>query len=69
MPAGYGNHNDNDGNDKDVDSTDFTTTWKIYLILFFKVGVRAEEWRQRAEGWGPKSRAKDRGKPRPVARK
>ena len=37
MPAGYGNDNDNDDNslDKDVDSTDFRATWKIYFILFF----------------------------------
>ena len=36
MPR-YGNDNDNDVNshDEDYDSTDFTTTWKIYLILFF----------------------------------
>ena len=32
MPAGYGNKNDNDDNsfDEDVDSTDFTATWKIF---------------------------------------
>ena len=37
MSAGYDNANDDDGNshDEDVDSTDFKTTWKIYLILFF----------------------------------
>ena len=31
MRAGYGDDNDNDGNshDEDVDSIDFTTTWKI----------------------------------------
>ena len=36
MPAPYGNDNGNDGNSHDeyVDSTDFTTVWKIYLILF-----------------------------------
>ena len=44
MSAGYDNDNDDDGNshDEDVDSTDFKTTWKIYLILFFNVG--AEKW-------------------------
>ena len=54
MPAGY-NDNDNDGNsrDKDVQSNDFTTTWKIYSILFFQIGSR-----------GP--RAETRGKPRPI---
>ena len=37
MPAGYNNDHDNDGNshDEDIDSSEFTTTWKIYLILFF----------------------------------
>ena len=35
MRAGYGYDNDNDGNDEDVNGTDFITTWKIYLILFF----------------------------------
>ena len=37
MSAGYGNDIDNDDNsrDEDVDSTDFRTTWKVYLILFF----------------------------------
>ena len=32
MPAGCGNKNDNDDNslDEDVDSTDFTATWKIF---------------------------------------
>ena len=36
MPAGYVNNNDNnDDNDEVVDSTDFTTTWNIYLISFF----------------------------------
>ena len=34
MPAGYGNNNDNDGIDEDVDSHDFTRTWKNYLIWF-----------------------------------
>ena len=40
MSAGYGNDNDNGGNsyDEDIDSTDFTATWKIYLI-FFQVGA------------------------------
>ena len=33
MSAGY--VIDNDGNDEDADSTNFTTNWKIYLILFF----------------------------------
>ena len=35
MTAGYGNDNDNDRNNEDVYSTDFTTTLKIYLILSF----------------------------------
>ena len=35
MPAGYGNDNDNNGNDENVDGTDLTTTWKLYLTLFF----------------------------------
>ena len=37
MPPGYGNDNDDDCNshDEDVDSTDLTATWKIYLILSF----------------------------------
>ena len=39
MRVGYGNDNDHEGNDDDVDSTDFTSTWKIYLILSFKVGA------------------------------
>ena len=55
MPARYGNDNDNDWNspDEDVDRTDFTTTWKIYLISFFKKwGTAAEEWGLRAKGRG-----------------
>ena len=37
MSAGHGNDKDNDGNsyDENVDGTDFTTTRKNYLILFF----------------------------------
>ena len=53
MPTRYGNDNDSDWNspDQDVDSTDFTTTWKIYFILFFKkLGTAAEEWELRAKG-------------------
>ena len=36
MPAGYGNNNNNnnDGIDEDVDSHDFTRTWKNCLVLF-----------------------------------
>ena len=31
------NDHDNNGNshDEDIDSTDFITTWKMYLTLFF----------------------------------
>ena len=49
-PAGYANDTDIDDNNEDVDSTEFTTIWKI-KFYFFKVGI---------EGWGP--RAEDRGK-------
>ena len=40
MSAGYGNDKDNDDNshDEDVDSTDFTKTWKIYLFIYSSVG-------------------------------
>ena len=44
MPTGYGNDNDEDGNDEDVDSTEFTTTWKdLFSFIFLN-------WRPRAEG-------------------
>ena len=50
MSAGYGNdnYNDNDSHDEGINSNDFATTWKIYLILFSKVGaegggLRADE--------------------------
>ena len=49
MSAGYDNdnYNDNDSHDEGINSTDFATTWKIYLILFSKVG--AEGGGQRAD--------------------
>ena len=34
MPDGCGN-DDGNSHDNDADSTDFSTTWKIYLILVF----------------------------------
>ena len=52
MPPGYGKYNDNDGNEEGVGSTEFTTTWKIYLILFFKVGSDGQWPRAWAEGRG-----------------
>ena len=47
MRVGYDNDNDHDSNDDDVDSTDFTSTWKIYLILSFNVGAESREPRDR----------------------
>ena len=52
------NDNENDGNDEVVDSTDFTSTWKINKVFtFFKVGPEGQgiesQWRrQRVGGWG-----------------
>ena len=57
MCVGYGIDDDNIDNDKDIGCTEFTTTWKIHLILFFKVWAKG-----RGEGQG--SRAEGSGKPR-----
>ena len=35
MLAGYDNDNDGNSYDEDIGDTDFKTSWKIYLILFF----------------------------------
>ena len=48
MRVGYGIDDDNIDNDEDIGCTEFTTTWKIHLILFFKVwakgqGLRVQE--------------------------
>ena len=60
MSTGYGNDKDNDDNrhDEDVDSTDFTTTWKIYLFIYSSVGRgprnEGPELYSRAKGWRPR---------------
>ena len=62
MCVGYGIDDDNIDNDKDIGCTEFTTTWKTHLILFFKVWAKGRGRGPRAEGQGP--RAKGSGKPR-----
>ena len=54
MCVGYGIDDDNIDNDKDIGCTEFTTTWKIHLILFFKVWAKGR-------GQGPGPRAKGQG--------
>ena len=42
LPAGYDNANDRNRHDEDVDSTEFTTSWKIYLIYLSKEGAKSQ---------------------------
>ena len=50
MCVGYGIDDDNIDNDKDIGCTEFTTTWKIHLILFFNVWAKGRGRGPRAKG-------------------